>query len=201
MFPFDPNLSLKENWQNADLIDFAAWDFAGEEYRESFRDSGQFEERSAWLIAERLRLLKDALAQGELIALGIVSGDPAFAVVQIPENAFQLNGTQIDRVNSEITASGLEFLDARICRANSRVQSPTIVANSRGRPNFEKEVLAAIDTLKHDKTEFAQLKKSAQNQLISEKAAELFPLKFYGNHRIGDSTIRRYRRKNPEWFA
>jgi hypothetical protein len=47
---------------------------------------------------------------------------------------------------------------------------------------------------------FRELKQSSQNFEISEMAARLFPEKFPGNVRIGDSTLRRYRWNNPDWF-
>jgi hypothetical protein len=120
MFLFDPNLSLEENYQRADSIDFAAWDFAGYEHREAFRDSGQFKERSASLTLERCQLLKEALAQGQLAAYGIAKGDPTFEIVQIHPNAFLLDSLEIDWNNSQFKSSGFEFQNVRICRKDGK---------------------------------------------------------------------------------
>lgn len=200
MHIFDPDLALKANWQSADDIATAAWDFAGHEHREEFRDSGKLPARSAWLETERIRMLTEALADGQLVALGIPPGDASLNFREIPQNLFLSAQLQIDPDNSVIAGLDHEFRDVRICHAPTGNPSRTSTAAS-GRPGLLTVTKDAWDTLKSAKPNFLNMPKSVQNIEIQEMAAAMFPAQFPSQARIGESTIRRHRRKFPALFT
>lgn len=201
MHVFDPELSLKSNSQKADDIEFAAWELAGHEHREEFRDSGPSAQRTAWLHAERIRMLSDALASGELLALGISIDDPNLAISRIPENLFLSGQLRIDAHSSTVSGLGRQFRDVRICRASAGQKLQVAVSAAGGRPKHLRETLAAWAELKSQMPGFLQMGKGAQNLEIREMVSKLFPMKFPGNARIGESTIRRHRRDHPDLFV
>lgn len=201
MHVFDPDLSLKANWHEADEIDYAAWEFAGHEHREEFRDSGHSKGKSAALNCERTRNLREALADGGLIALGISKDDPELELGRIPSNLFLAADVRFDGPSGTITALGREFSSARICLASVGTQSQSKSPPLAGRPNHLPMVIEAWKTLKAEIPSFLQLDLSVQNREIQEMIAKLFPAKFPGNSRIGESTIRRHRRMNPQLFV
>jgi hypothetical protein len=201
MHIFDPNSPLRTNWQNADDVAFAAWESAGHEHREKYRDSGQSPARSKWLERERLGILTDALADGELIALGISPDDNALDIREIPQNLFLSAELEIDAVNSAIAGLGREFRDVRICRASPANPLEASKANSSGRPTLIMIAKVAWDALKSANPNFLNVPKSTQNIEIQEMAATMFPAQFPGKCRIGESTIRRHRRTHPNLFT
>lgn len=200
MHIFDPDLPLKTNWQSADDIAFSAWEFAGHEHRENYRDSGRTPARSAWLERERLRMLSDALADGQLVALGISPDDDSLDIREIPKNLFLSAELQIDPYKSAIAGLGREFRDVQICLASAPNPAKASKADSSGRPDYLAIVTAAWDALKSANPDFLNRSKSTQNIELQEIVSRLFPAQFPGNARIGDSTIRRHRRKRPDLF-
>jgi hypothetical protein len=196
----DPNLSMKDNYIKATDIAFAAWQLAGHDHREEYRNSGQSAARTAWLNSERIEILKDALADGELVALGISPDDPAMEIVQIPENLFFAADLRIDGENSSIAGLSRTFANVRICRVIEKSQRLPANLKSTGRPNHLLLIVDVWATLKAEMPSFVELDKSTQNREIAEMAARLFPAKFPGNCRIGDSTIRRHRRNHAALF-
>lgn len=201
MHLFDPNLSLKENCLAADDVEYAAWELAGHEHREQYRDSGNSLPRTAWLHFERMRALKDALVNGELIALGIAKDDPSLEIRQIPENFFLGSDLVIDGDRSSVSAMGREFDHVGICRSIPGQQLQPSPPKAAGRPTHFPAIMAAWDMLKIEIPGFLELDKTVQNREIGEVAAKLFPAKYPGKNRIGDSTIRRHRRKHPKLFV
>lgn len=200
MHIFDPDLSVKANWQCADDIAVAAWDLAGHDHREEFRNSGKLPARSAWLEKERIRSLTDELADGQLVALGMLTSDPSLEFREIPQNLFLSAELQIDPHNSAIAGLGREFSDVRICRAAIGKPAKPLKPNSSGRPSLLTVTKDAWDELKSTNPNFLNTPKSAQNIEIMEKVAALFPAQYPGQSRMGDSTIRRHRREHPDLF-
>ena len=200
MHQFDPKLSLKDNHQMGDDVEFAAWELAGHDHREEFRDSGKFPQRSAWLRTERMRLLREALANGALVAIGMAGNDTNFDLIQIPENLFLSGDLNFDGNSSSISAMGREFVNIQICRA--QILNPTTkeLPKTVGRPNHLSIIQETWEFLNSELHDFVNLGKSLQNSQIQEMAAKLFPGQFPGNHRIGESTIRRHRRERPDLF-
>lgn len=201
MHIFASDLPLKANYLKADDIDFAAWNLAGHDHREEFRNSGNLPARTAWLRAERLQGLKDALATGELLALGIAEGDPDLEISLIPENVFLSPRSRLDSESSQVAGLAVTFLEVRICRASPGSSRVSVNSSSIGRPNHLAITLEAWNALKAEFPGFLELDKSSQNREIRELAARLHPRKFPGQSRIGDSTIRRHRRDNSDLFT
>lgn len=200
MHLFDPDSSLKDNCLKAGDIEFAAWDFASHDHREKFRDSGHSPAQTAWLRSERIRQLQDALADGQLLALGIASDDPALEIVRIPANLFLSSSVHLNGENSSISGMNREFLDVRICRAIPGFRAGPELPKPPGRPNHLGLISRAWIALKSEIPDFHEWDKTSQNREIGEKVAALFPGQFPGKSRPGESTIRRHRRANPELF-
>lgn len=200
MHLFNPALSLRDNYLEGEDIEFAAWQFAGHDHREAYRDSGSSIERSAWLRAERLSSLKTALANGELIALGILIDDPAIDICLIPENLFLAGDISLDGHRSSISGMGRNYVDVQICIAPSQAELRTVEPKTTGRPSHLPLILDAWTALKSEIPNFLDWDKSSQNRQIREKVSELFPGKFPGKTRIGSSTIRRNRSQHRDLF-
>jgi hypothetical protein len=201
MHIFDHKLPIKDNYLEADDIGFAAWDFASHEHREEFRDSGKNLEKSAWLLAERLRALKEALADGHLIALGFAGDDPTLKIHTIPENLFLIGNAQIDLHAGTVIGLGREYQEVHICRVGNVRRWHIDNPKSTGRPSRLSMILEALEVLKQEHPGFLELAKTKQNFEIQQKVSDLFPIQFPGNSRIGESTIRRHRRDSPELFV
>jgi len=154
MYHFDPDLSLKANYRDADDIEFAAWELACHEHREKYRDSGRAPGRTAWLHKERMQALKAALADGELLALGIARGDQFAAITLIPENLFLSPDLQIDGDRSAIFGLGREFDSVRICFGSTAEKILAVSLNGTGRPNHLPVIMAAWAALKAEIPEF-----------------------------------------------
>lgn len=200
MHPFDAELSLKDNYLKGEEIDFAAWIFADHAHREKYRDSGNSEALTASLAIQRVRALKNALAEGELLALGIAKDDPSLEIRLIPENLFLSTEMQIDCQSSKIVGLGREFHEVRVCGVAAGINALLANSKSVGRPNQLAMIVSAWTALKTDNPEFLNLDMSVQNRDIQEIAAKQNPAKSPGNSRIGESTIRRHRRNHPERF-
>lgn len=181
-------------------IEYAAWESAGQQHQEEFRNSGNNPSRSAWLVSQRLMALKDALAAGELMALGIAGDDPELAFQIIPANLFLAGNSKIDAHAGSVVGLGRQYQDVHVCRVGAPTHSQAGIAKSTGRPSHLAIILDAWEALKADDPAFLELPKTKQNLEIREKAKSLFANQFPGQCRIGDSTIRRHRRKNPELF-
>jgi len=205
MIPFfEPKVSIEENWRNADGInlDFAAWLFTSEEHREDFRDSGKNAHRSQWLRFERMRNLIEALADGELIGMGIPADDENSAVVRIPRTIFAASDVRfIAPDDSTISGLNRKFLDVRICRAVAAQEAKQELEASIGRPSILDMMKVAWDALKMEDPDFATWPKTAQNLALRDEIARLNPGKYPGNSTPGDSTIRKHRRNHPERFS
>lgn len=205
MIPFfDPLTSIEENWQNADgfNLDSAAWLFASEEHREDFRDSGKNAHRSQWLRFERLQNLIEALAQGELIGMGIPVDDENSAVIRIPKTIFAASDVKfIESDGSTVSGLNRKFLDVRICRAVADPEVKQESGSSIGRPSMLGMLVEAWKTLKIENPNFVTWTKTAQNAALIEKIAQQNPGKYPGTNRPGDSTIRKHRREHPELFS
>ncbi len=200
MHQFDPNISIKANYQKSSDMEFAAWELAGHDHQEKYRDSGQSPQRTAWLHWERIGILKDALANGELLALGIESDDPYLEIIRIPENLFLAADFRSDGDNLSISGAGRKFIDVQICRAIPGIRAISEKVKSNGRPSHLLLIKEAWEKLKSEIPEFLDWDKASQNREIREKVSALFPGKFPGNSRIGATTIRRHRSKHPEMF-
>ena len=168
MHVFDPELSLKANYQQGFDAEFAAWHLAGHDHREEFRDSGALPARSAWLRAERTRLLQNALANGELLAIGLEENGSNIDLTQIPENLFLSTELRIDCNLSSVSAIGREFLDIRICKTAIAIAKANLQGKSSGRPNKLLMCEAAWIALKKEIPNFIDLDKTIQNMEIQE---------------------------------
>lgn len=201
MHQFNPNLSIKDNCLKACDLEFAAWELAGHDHREKFRDSGGSKARTSWLIAERVRTLIDALASGEVIAIGFAKDDPTAELITIPAGLFLSADLQIDPSGETISAIGRSFAGVRICLSDFDIQNHLKKPKIIGRPNLLEMILNAWNALKAEEVGFLDWDNSAQNEAIREMAAKQIPNKFIENRRIGESTIRRHRRLQPDLFA
>lgn len=184
-----------------DDVEFAAWELAGHDHREEFRDSGKLPQRSAWLRTERMRLLREGLANGAMVAIGMAGNDPNFGLVQIPENLFLSADLRIDGERSSVAAMDREFANIQICLAPISNKIAKQLPKTLGRPTHLLIICETWEYLKSELNDFINLGKSVQNSEIQEMATKLFPGQFPGNHRIGESTIRRHRRKRPDLFS
>ncbi len=201
---FKPQISVEENWKNADgfNLDTAAWLFASEEHREDFRDSGANLHRSHWLRFERMRALIEALARGELIGMGIPADDENSAVVWIAKTIFAASDVKfMDPDGSTVSGLNRKFLDVRICRAVAAQETQQELEASIGRPSILDMMEVAWDALKMEDPDFATWPKTAQNLALRDEIARLNPGKYPGNSTPGDSTIRKHRRNHPEQFS
>lgn len=197
---FNRNLSLKANWKSGSDLEYAAWQFAGHKHREQFRNSGQNPQRSAWLKRERRIQLQEALQIGELVAFGIQDGEAELRISQIPEIVFQTNDLNIDWDSSRISALGEQFRDIRVCHTDNVYRSEIRNSRKLGRPSQLAIILEAWNSLKGEIPGFLEMAKSTQNREIQGKLKADYPSKFPGNSEIGESTIRRHRRENPNLF-
>lgn len=184
-----------------DEIEFSAWEVAGHDHREKFRNCGGSKTRTAWLRAERVRLLKAALAQGELLAIGIAKADPFAELAIIPPNIFLSEDLQIDCANSAISGVSRAFDSVKICRLEHFPEIKIDNQKAIGRPNSLAMIINAWNALKIEMHGFLDWDNSAQNQAIREMAAKQNPTKFIKIRRIGESTIRRHRRLRPDLFV
>ena len=145
-------------------------------------------------------MLTDALADGQLVALGISPDDDSLDIREIPQNLFLSAELQIDPHKSAIAGLGREFRDVQICRASAPNPAKAPKADSSGRPDFLAIMTVAWDASKSANPDFLNMSKSTQNIELQEMVATLFPAQFPGNARIGESTIRRHRRVHPDLF-
>jgi hypothetical protein len=117
MHVFDPSLTIAENCRIADDLSHAAWQFAGEDHKEEYRDCGADPQRSAWLEYVRLQDLKDALVDEEAIAFGIADHDPNIEIRQIPSAIFTASDLRLDGERMTVEALGRTFRDVKVCLA------------------------------------------------------------------------------------
>ena len=119
MKDFDRNLSLAENWQTADPLNFAWFEYAPSEMKERYRDAG----RNPHLTATLKRLMEGEVQQkigdGELVALGIrLEPDWEDSAGKVPPVLFQANSTSIDWDQGIVGGLDRRFAEVRVCRIN-----------------------------------------------------------------------------------
>lgn len=200
MYEFDPDLSISENHGEAFDLDYAAWVYAGHDHREAFRDCGPDTQKTAYLRHIRTLDLKEAIASNELIAIGILKKDPQHQHVVISSNFFKSGSTVLNLDNSSANGLGHEYLEIRICGNSVRAATKNPPPAPIGRPNCLQMLRDAWQSLKDENPNFLGESKKNQNSYLSEEVARLFPTKFPGNARVGESTIRKHRRENPDLF-
>jgi hypothetical protein len=197
---FDPKMSLRDNWRIGADIAFAAWEYAGHNHREEFRDCGPAPHRTAALAWTRIRELTEALSKGEFIALAVASDDQTAAVIRIPEVTFDASDLRIDHERMTICALGRTYLDVRICKFDAQERTAHAKHQKPGRPDQLAMLLHAWRELKAENPDFMNWPKSRQNAEAQEKVAALYRGRFPGNSRPGESTVRRHRRANRDLF-
>ncbi len=200
MHKFDPNLTIEENHKQADEIGFAAWEFAGHDHRETYRNSGRSVAKAGWLNFERIRKVSEALGSGELVALGVSPDDPNLAITELPRTLFLDEATKISEANSAISGLERNYCNVRICRAKTSNSTSPEKPVPNGRPSHLTLIVKAWAALKEEKPNFLNWDKGSQNREIQGKVAALNPGKFPGSSRIGATTIRRHRSKRPDLF-
>lgn len=185
MHVFDPKLSIKDNYLKADYLEFAAWVIAGHEHKEQFRDSGNDLHRTEWLRSERLRLAREALIGGELLALGIADTDPEAEIRPIPVSIFIASDLRMNDQEGVVSALGRTFRDAKLCRANA-AEPGTHSEDSNARPAASVGNQAKPgrkDTYPLSAMVLQKLFKAATNQHLSaEKLHPAFKKVFTGMH-------------------
>lgn len=148
MYVFNPALSIKDNYLKADDIQFAAWNFAGEDHQKEYQDCARNPQRTAWLRSERLQLLKEALAAEELLAFGVADGDPDAEIRLIPTSVFLASDLRMDDQELIVAALMRTFREVKVCRAIIAQPSRDGVASGSAAavPNSKLSKLGRKDT-------------------------------------------------------
>ncbi len=119
MHVFDPELSIKDNYLKADDLEYAAWQFAGEDHQRDHRNSANDQHRTAWLRSERLKLVREALIAGELLAFGVADSNPEAEIRPIPVSIFIASDLRMNDQEGAVSALGRAFREVKLCRANA----------------------------------------------------------------------------------
>lgn len=116
MKEFDPDLSLIENWQTADPLDFAWFAYAPGELKEQLRNAGSHPGRDATLRRMMEAEVCGQIGHGELIAFGIlIAPELEDSPRQLPSALFQAHSTRIDWSDATVAGLGRTFAEVRVC--------------------------------------------------------------------------------------
>jgi len=127
MKEFDPDLSLAENWQTADPLDFAWFAYAPSPLKEQFQNAGDHAGRT-----ETLRRLMEAevrgqIGHGEQIAFGIlIAPELEDTPRQLPSAMFQADSTSVDWGDGTVAGLGRTFAEVRVCVGKTPQPEPTV---------------------------------------------------------------------------
>lgn len=157
---FDPNRDVLANWLIADPLHFAWLVYSPLEKQDRYRDSGSKPPAFGKSLQFEMQLeLRDRVANGELIALGIQTLPiPKSITEQIAKPFFAVSSVDIDWDHDRISGLGLEFHDVRLSFANgpnsnqseSIVSNPPIAKRGGGRPSRYPEATEILEILFRD---------------------------------------------------
>jgi hypothetical protein len=114
---FDPEISIYDNWKQADPLNSAWFHFAPDGLKNQYRDSGDNEHKAAALRYMMESEVRHSVGNKELIALGIQT-TPSLEMEpeHIPAMMFASETVQIDWEESTIEGLGRRFAEVRICQ-------------------------------------------------------------------------------------
>lgn len=125
MKEFDPDLSLAENWQTADALDFAWFGYAPGELKEQLQNAGSNPGRDATLRRLMEAEVSGQIGHGELIAIGVlIAPELEDTPRQIPSALFQAHSTSIDWAEGTVAGLGRTFAEVRVCLPQARPPEP-----------------------------------------------------------------------------
>ena len=113
---FDANLAIYENWQAADDLNSAWFQFAPADLKNQYRESGDSDARTAAIRHMMKGEVRHMVGNQELIAFGIqIKPSLGIGPEHIPAMMFASGAVKIYWEKSEIEGLGRVFGDVRIC--------------------------------------------------------------------------------------
>lgn len=193
----DSNWDAHSNWELADPLEYAALNYGPFELAERFRDSGRDLHASKSIEFELRTLLRDRVANGEVLAFGIqISAEPNDKAEQIPRILFQSAHAKIDWERGRIWSLGREFQDVKVClpeKANEALEKPIAAKEPRKRgPKGYSEILEeAFAQLELEHKGFSDWSLEKQVFEIQRRSADRHPGRFKKSP-PGRSTVYRF---------
>ena len=188
---FDPDASDFENWKYGNNLPDARFYGSLPETRERYRNLKI--PSPNWVDVEMGFEVADRLKSGELIAFGILSSpETKDHPERLPTTVFHATDLDINWDQSEVKGLNRTYISVKVCHTSEPLLIPDTPTSEKGRPRLDKLFAEAIDALKTDNPHFEDLPLSTMNMDIRNKVAELHPGRYPGNHRPGETTVRRY---------
>lgn len=197
---FDPQLTLQENWDAAELLNDGWWLYCTHEERERYRNCDSNIGAMAHEEAMIKHTIIDQLYAGIFIALGIPTGQSEVQI--IPKNAFRPRAAKVDWVENRVFGLGLTYENVAVCygatahsatnAADVREEAASIV---RGRKRLDRMFDEALSQCREEIDNFDNMSREKKAEALREKVKQQNPGMYPNKARPGRSTAYRYLQK------